>query len=79
MSWEGILKNKGPPRLDRCPEFPNKRIFMWKKQAKREQKKIFNKTGVVTHVYACPYKHIINKRGKTWTHFHLSKRHEVGR
>jgi peptidase E len=79
MSWEGILKNKGPPRLKNCPEFPTKQVYHFKRQAKSAQKRIFEQKGIQMHIYTCPYKHIINKRGKTWTHFHLSKKHEIGR
>ena len=79
MTWKPVLKKKpkGPPRLKQCPTEPNKRVYMYKKQAERERKKLYNKSGIIMRVYACPYKHIINKRGTRWTHYHITKGHHI--
>ena len=67
MTWEPILKK------EICPEFPNKKIYYQKWEAQRAQKRLFKQKGIQFHVYTCP--HRLGKK----LHWHLSKRHGVGR
>jgi hypothetical protein len=76
MSWESVLKKE--PKI--CPRFPNKKIYYQKWEAQRAQKRLFKQKGIQFHVYTCPHRFKKRKNSeKTRPHFHLSKRHEVGR